>query len=298
MTRSLRRLAPLAALLPLGFAACSGTGAQHSKDSPYNIHATLNAPPHTAFRGVWLPLCPGGAIVNLSFGIGVIRAVSDHALTLSDFAATDLAVELLYMIEAKSAVADELSKLTARLDTARLVAEERSITDTLTGLKNRRAMDVALSGMARSGWAFAIMQIDLDYFKSVNDTLGHAAGDHVLQSVANILATEFRPRDHVARVGGDEFVVLLDDVTDTKRLNTIAARLISRIEAPIMFEGKECRVSASIGVAVSDSYTSPDPVEMMADADLALYQSKRQGRATSTIHDAKMPGPQAKQSVR
>lgn len=129
------------------------------------------------------------------------------------------------------------------------------------------------------------MHVDLDFFKAINDTLGHPAGDHVLQQVARILVDETRDQDTVARVGGDEFVLVLEGIGDAERLDRIARRIISRLEEPIPFEGQACRISGSIGTSLSTLYPTPDPDQMMTDADLALYTSKRQGRAQHTIHD-------------
>ncbi len=227
----------------------------------------------------------GAALINLSFGISIIDAVSALDLNGADFAPTDLAVEMLYLVEAKSAALNESRKLNTRLQGARIAAEEQAFTDTLTGLKNRRATDHVLQRFVEAGEPFGLMNLDLDYFKDVNDTLGHAAGDHVLQEVARILVDETRSEDLVARVGGDEFVLLFHHMTDIGRLNEIAARIIARMEEPIPFKGDICRISASIGTTVSDRYEMPDVDKMFADADVALYASKHKGRACYTVFD-------------
>lgn len=235
-------------------------------------------------RGLALPLADGGGLVlNLSFGIGVIDAVRRYALTNTDFAPTDLTVELLYLVEAKSAVMSELSALNARLEGARSVAEEQALTDTLTGLRNRRAMDVALARLLAEGMPFALVHIDLDFFKAVNDTLGHAAGDHVLREAALALTVATRGDDTVARVGGDEFVILLPGQTDTLRLQGIADRIIARLERPIPFEGEMCHISGSIGMTVRMAGAADVAEDMQARADQALYASKRAGRGRATL---------------
>jgi len=127
------------------------------------------------------------------------------------------------------------------------------------------------------------MHIDLDYFKSVNDAYGHAAGDFVLQFAARVFVEETRAEDIVARSGGDEFVIVLINCPDRRKLNVIARRIIGRLEKPIYYNGVTCRVSASIGTTISESYLRPNLDQMCDDADKALYQSKKCGRAQHTI---------------
>lgn len=247
------------------------------------LHLQFRDAPTTGFKGVLVPW-QEGAVVNLSFGISILDAVRDYALTSADFAATDMTVEMLYLVEAKSAAMAASRKLNQRLQVAKIAAEEQAFTDTLTGLKNRRALRHVLDRMGASGTKFALMHVDLDLFKAVNDTLGHPAGDHVLQQVARILVDETRDQDTVARVGGDEFVLVLQGLTEAEKLETIARRIIARLEQPVPYEGKLCRISGSIGTSLSSLYARPDADRMMTDADLALYMSKRQGRARHTIY--------------
>lgn len=237
-----------------------------------------------ALRGLALPMAEGqGFLFNLSFGIGVVDAVRQYGLTDADFAATDLAIELLYVMEAKTAVMGELARLNHSLKGAKSAAEARALTDTLTGLGNRRALDAALAEVIGRGGRFALLHLDLDYFKAVNDTRGHAAGDHVLRAAAAALREATRAHDLVMRVGGDEFVIILTVPPDVPGLMRIAARIIEGLEAPIAWEGQDCRISGSIGIALSTQYAVPDGVTMQADADAALYASKRAGRGRATM---------------
>ncbi|SPF75982.1 putative signaling protein [Aliiroseovarius pelagivivens] len=222
-------------------------------------------------------------LLNLSFGYSIAEAVARYELTGSDFAPTDLTVEMLYLVEAKSAAMDIASQLAHRLQDEKEVAQTQALTDGLTGLANRRALEARLERQFRRNVPFSLMHLDLDFFKSVNDTHGHAAGDAVLEVVAQILREETRKEDLVARVGGDEFVIVLDNQVFPMRLEKIAARLIKRIEAPIKYRGMDCRISASIGVVSSSNYLKPDQTLMSEEADKALYASKHAGRAAYTI---------------
>ncbi len=255
------------------------------------LHLQLRALPRTELKGVLIPLddAPafgpaGGAIVNMSYGISVLDAVNDFSLTSADFAPTDLAVEMLYLVEAKSAAMEASRKLNLRLQGAKVAAEEQAFTDTLTGLRNRRAMDKVLTRLMETEQDFALLNLDLDYFKSVNDNMGHAAGDFVLQHVAQIMVNETRDSDTIIRTGGDEFVLIFDRLTSRKRVDEISERLIQRLEEPIHFNGQECRISASIGATLSCEYKMPALEQMMQDADVALYKAKNLGRGQHVIY--------------
>lgn len=265
-----------------GMAALLGLAGQ-------KLHFALRAPPRTELKGVLMPLgealgLPGGAVLNLSFGISIVEAVRDYALTGTDFAATDLAVELLYLVEAKSAAMDELRRLNLRLDGARAEAEQAAVTDKLTGLANRRVFASAVAGAEGAGQPFALMHLDLDRFKQANDRFGHAAGDRVLQAVAGRLRAGTRERDTVIRSGGDEFLIVLPDAGGAEALARLAHRLIAALEEAVVFEGVPIAISASIGAALSRDYDSVDAARMMRDADTALYAAKAAGRGRYVLH--------------
>ncbi|MGR3291442.1 MAG: GGDEF domain-containing protein [Paracoccaceae bacterium] len=237
----------------------------------------------------------GGLLVNLSFGFQLIDAVREFGLTNGDFAETELAIEMLYLIEAKTALMQESKNLNRRLRGAHVVLEKQALTDDLTKLNNRRAMDQVLRKLVTSSVPFGLMYVDLDYFKAVNDTFGHAAGDHVLQIAAKILTSETRECDTVARVGGDEFVLIFEGLVDEKRLLNIASRIVKKLEVPVKIEDKNCCISGSIGFTTSTFYTVPDVDQMHSDVDVALYASKHKGRACTTVVTRILLDPKADQ---
>lgn len=247
----------------------------------------LREPPFRQLKGVIMEGPEVGQMtINLSFGISIVDAVREHNLTAGDFAATDLTVEMLYLVEAKSAAMEASHQLNQRLQAARIKAEENARTDTLTGLKNRRAFDQALSEAIAQEQHFALMHVDLDFFKAVNDTLGHAAGDFVLQEVAQVMIEETRDCDTVARIGGDEFVILITGADDKALLGRIAQRIIARLEVPMDFESNQCCISASVGIVFSGDYVAPTANQLLADADKALYAAKNAGRAQHKFYSS------------
>lgn len=243
------------------------------------IHIRFKDEPMTALQGVVVADPLGhGVILNLSFGISILDAVQDYALTSSDFAATDMAIEMLFLVEAKSAAMDASQKLNLRLQNAKEAAENQAFSDELTGLKNRRSVERILEHLLADQSPFSFLQLDLDYFKSVNDTYGHAAGDHVLQEVARVLKEETRNQDEVARIGGDEFVIIVQGDVPGKRLESLSKRILTRLQSPIWFEGNPCHVSTSIGISTVRKGQPKSADVIMQQADKALYSSKENGR--------------------
>jgi diguanylate cyclase (GGDEF)-like protein len=191
---------------------------------------------------------------------------------------------MLYLVEAKTAAMEASRRLNLRLQGAKIAAEEQAFTDTLTGLKNRRALDTVLKRLVLGSACFGVMNIDLDFFKAVNDTLGHPAGDHVLQTVAQIMVSETRKTDMVARVGGDEFTIILPAVRNATLMRRVGRRIIDRLEEPIVFNGNDCRISASIGTVWIGEEDQTSMTDVLSNADLALYASKNAGRSCQTVY--------------
>ncbi len=151
--------------------------------------------------------------------------------------------------------------------------------DALTGLANRRYLDIILqeTTAAETTKGLALLHIDLDRFKQINDTMGHGAGDAVLRAVARVLRQTTRAGDFVARVGGDEFVVLCRHALEREELALLATRIVEALREPVEHEGSSCRFGGSIGIAVAP----PGQVnahEVLVNADLALYRAKNSGR--------------------
>ena len=243
------------------------------------VFLRLRNTPTVTLRGHGVALSDG-LLMNLGFGISLVEAVRQFSLTDADFAPADLAMEFLFIHEANRAVMGELARANRRLDEAREAAQALALTDPLTGLLNRRGFEAALEMAARNAAnvPFALAQIDLDHFKEVNDSHGHAAGDEVLQHVAQILRGETRASDRVARTGGDEFLLLLTGSSRASDLENLGRRIIRRIERPIELADATCHVSASIGFSQSRHYADLDVGRMLADADAALYAVKESGR--------------------
>ncbi len=153
--------------------------------------------------------------------------------------------------------------------------------DSLTGLPNRlmfsSSLDITLSTAKRYGRGFAVMFIDLDRFKFINDTLGHEAGDTLLKEIAHRFRQVLRASDVVARLGGDEFVVLVQEANDREHATSVARKLLSTAIRPIMLVSQECRVTASIGIAMYPQ-DGEDEQTLMKNADSAMYFAKEEGK--------------------
>ncbi len=159
-------------------------------------------------------------------------------------------------------------------------ATTNAMHDALTGLPNRRLLEEELKARhAKSGSSerLAIVTLDLDRFKSTNDLYGHAAGDELLQKVARLLIDATGTEKFIARIGGDEFILLLDFETDVG-LTTQLSALIAKFDAPLMLADHEITVSATLGVAIMPN-DGTDPGVLMRHSDMALYSAKQKGRA-------------------
>jgi diguanylate cyclase (GGDEF)-like protein/PAS domain S-box-containing protein len=160
--------------------------------------------------------------------------------------------------------------------------QHQAFHDTLTGLPNRALfsdrLQHAVARTQRHGGKFAVLFLDLDNFKIVNDSLGHDAGDELLVGVAGRLRASLRPEDTAARLGGDEFALLLEDLADVGEATRVAKRIADKLRVPFVLDGQETFVTASIGIALGGT-TTERPEDLLREADLAMYRAKHSGRA-------------------
>ena len=203
------------------------------------------------------------ALIVLIFGLIVTGVLVIYIRTLARHAA--------YMMRANQKVSDLAQR------------------DALTALANRRAfvkrLNEAFAACRRGAKPFAVLYFDIDHFKDVNDTLGHAVGDGLLRQVAERITARVRENDMVARFGGDEFAILQSDAEDFAAAGTLAGKIRQIMAEPFLIDGNEVHVTSSIGVA---HYTAEanTPDTLMIQADLALYRAKEDGRNCFRFHSA------------
>jgi diguanylate cyclase (GGDEF)-like protein len=186
----------------------------------------------------------------------------------------------------------EIAREQERLENARREAVIAATTDFLTGLPNRRAFVAALDEAARKRpGAFALAVLDLNRFKAVNDTFGHATGDQLLQEVSKRLVAHVDGRGLVARLGGDEFGILFHDTRRARQAHALGVEIVNGVNGPALIGGRELAVSLSCGIAVSRKRQDGPPSRLLADADLALYQAKRSPAGGVAMFELKMEAP-------
>jgi diguanylate cyclase (GGDEF)-like protein len=223
-----------------------------------------------------VPLIRAGRAVGvLVFCSGERRAFDDEIVKLLERMADNIAFAL-----------DNFDR-----DLERKGAEERiqylATHDGLTGLPNRvmfgQLLGLELASARRYQRKLALLFIDLDGFKAVNDTLGHAAGDTLLKEMAARLKRTLRASDVVARLGGDEFVVLIQEANDAGQVSAVARKLLAATARPVEISGQECRVTASIGICMYPG-DAHDEESLMKSADRAMYLAKEAGKNNFQFH--------------
>ena len=175
------------------------------------------------------------------------------------------------------------------INTAKL--EKMAMFDVLTGLPNRNMLtfqiEKQLAGSIRDDRLVALMFMDLDDFKKVNDSHGHDVGDKLLKAAAMRISKPIRESDIASRFGGDEFVILLSNIESKKHVDTVAKKLIEEFKEPIIVDGVTFYVSISIGIAITN-HSRATPVELLRHADIAMYEAKAKKGAEYRVYDATM----------
>ncbi|MGH7374150.1 MAG: putative bifunctional diguanylate cyclase/phosphodiesterase [Candidatus Rokuibacteriota bacterium] len=248
----------------------------------------VSVPALLVFTGL---LMAGGAFVVWDIATALSRAAQ-----LSSERNPDLPVDLVRkdeigtlmssfarMLATIEQQSQEINEFPRRLD--QLIRE--AFRDALTGLPNRALfmdrLTHALTHAERGGANLAVLFLDLDRFKILNETLGHEVGDRLLLEVGHRITSCLRPEDTVARLGGDEFALLLEDTADLTAATAMAERVSAEIQRPFIIDGRDVLISASIGIALTGG-GSMQPEEVLHNADLAMYQAKAEGRARYELY--------------
>ncbi len=225
-------------------------------------------------------------VVRVPQGDGTIRYVRSVGQLHIGKDGSKKLIGLAFDVTKDTALTVELQKAKTEADAknnelemAKSRIEHNALHDPLTLLANRRKLDLELDALSRSSGRrkFALLHLDLDRFKQINDTLGHAAGDAMLVHASKILTHNVHENDIVARIGGDEFVILVHDQASSKELAQLASRIISEFRQPLDFDRFSCRCGVSIGIAEANG-THVDARRILVNADLALYRAKGMGR--------------------
>lgn len=249
---------------------------------PRPVTVTLLGPVRLLLLGAAMLVGPGLLMVERSSTDTVLVVVAIATAMLSALVLARLAAMVRHLdrdIERRKALEAQLAF--------------QAFHDPLTGLANRRRFIAAVSDALVAPRQVAALFIDLDDFKHVNDNSGHDAGDALLVSVGERLLSSVRPGDLVGRLGGDEFAVLLPSVESSAGAETVAARLIHVLAAPIEIEGKPVVVSASIGLALRPGGEQVDVDDLLRRADVAMYHAKARGKNRWTTYAPEMDAVEA-----
>jgi diguanylate cyclase (GGDEF)-like protein len=235
-----------------------------------------------------------GIVVALTGASGLVGAlvVANSVSEVSGFQRED--ARLLETLGSHISMALQNGRLEQSV--AQLLALEQHLThqathDPLTGLANRTLFERRVTeALARPASRVAVLFVDIDDFKTVNDSLGHAAGDALLVSVADRITTCIRDADAAARLGGDEFGLVLDEVTDLRTAVVVADRLLEALAAPVATSGQTVAMDASIGIAFTEQgdEVAPDAAVLMRNADTAMYAAKARGKGRWVVFSPEM----------
>lgn len=201
---------------------------------------------------------------------------------LRQFAYYQSEIPKAYKIRELESIRYSMVQTFSRLESERNELYLIARTDALSGLANRNSLEeylVKLIAVSERGKKeFAFLFLDLDHFKSINDSLGHNVGDELLKNVASVIQKVVRPSDIVARIGGDEFVIVLQDYSSYLELSNIVERIQKQLTRPWLIQNHPIHISSSVGIAMYPN-DGADLVTLMKHSDIAMYQAKKQGRA-------------------
>lgn len=239
-------------------------------------------------RGQWMQLDENHLVFLGWPWVTSFGQLSDLGVTLSEIPPHNPLVEMLMLLQTNRSAMDDARELANALKQRREELERanselahRAYHDALTGLPNRLMLrdrvEQAIARAQRNQTTLAVLFIDLDRFKAINDTLGHRAGDAVLRGVAQRISEHVRKTDTVAREGGDEFLVLLEQVGTPEQTAAVAGKLLRRLNEPYVIEGRPVHCSGSIGVAMYPE-DGHDAEQLIKHADAAMFDSKGEGR--------------------
>ncbi|MBO9098543.1 EAL domain-containing protein [Rhizobium sp. B230/85] len=219
---------------------------------------------------------------------GTVRVIRGRSTTFVDGSGTNRMIGANWDVTTEVGLRDELNRAkelaearNIELELAKEKIEHIALHDHLTGLPNRRYLDRVLSARAEEcraqGMVLVVLHVDLDRFKQINDTLGHRAGDMMLKHAASVLRDGVAAGDFVARIGGDEFVIVCTRKAYSRKISGLAEQVIRELHKPVRYEGHDIRFGASIGIAF-DSGDDLDAKQLLLNADIALYRAKGSGR--------------------
>jgi len=273
------------------YAAVVVENAEHDAGAEVSINEWDGVPRYTIARELY------------GFPLAVIVALSEQeqlaaadALLSGHFWRAGIASALAILVLAL------LGRLNWQLQQSRLRAMEEQVAhakqvehlayhDSLTGLPNRslfsKLLNLSISQASRYQRRLAVLFLDLDRFKLINDTLGHHAGDELLIQVAERLKSSLRNSDTVARLGGDEFVVLLPEMNEEKQLTIVATKILAAVRSPFVLAGQELRVTVSIGIS-NYPQDGEDEQTLMKNADIAMYNAKEEGKNNFRFYSAEL----------